>query len=234
MPTLAMLRLAPGAQRCPGKLRPSIMSSMQDLPELLAAARAGAGGARDELCRRYYARVAGLVHRQIQARLRPHQHAVLQLLSTGDVVQDVFLEVLRGLDRWDLPGEDAFVALLATLVEHRLVDQVRRSQAARRDVRRRSDQGPLTAGVAAADGSPALEVAQQEQLRIYREVLDGFGDRERALLALRLEDGLEFRALAERLAYPSADAARKAFHAVEARLLLRLRQRGVDPGGTRA
>jgi RNA polymerase sigma factor (sigma-70 family) len=206
---------------------------MRTLPDLLAAARGDDPGARDELCQRYYARVAGLVHGQIRTRLRPQQHAVLQLLSTGDVVQDVFLEVLRGLERWDVPGEAAFVALLATLVEHRLVDQVRRSQAARRDVRRRSEQGPLTAGVAAADASPARAAAQQEQLRIYREVLDGFGDRERALLAMRLEDGREFADLAAALAYPSADAARKAFHGVEAKLLLRLQQRGVDPGATR-
>jgi len=61
-------------------------------------------------------------------------------------------------------------------------------------------------------------------------VLDGFPARERALLSLRLEQQLEYEQLAQQLAFPSADAARKAFHAVQARLLLRLRQRGLDPG----
>ncbi|MBK8097225.1 MAG: sigma-70 family RNA polymerase sigma factor [Planctomycetes bacterium] len=202
---------------------------MDGLTQLLAAAKAGDKAARTELIERFHPRVASLVHRQIQRRLRPQQHALLRMLSTGDIVQDVFVEVLRGLDRWDGDSEEAFVTLLATLVEHRLVDQIRRSQAARRDVRRVGDQGPMTAGVTAGVHSPGQEAASEEQLAIYREVLDSFPERERALLALRLEDGLEFAELAERLAWPSADAARKAFHSVQARLLLRLRQRGIDP-----
>ncbi|HEX5053456.1 MAG TPA: sigma-70 family RNA polymerase sigma factor [Planctomycetota bacterium] len=205
---------------------------MHGLPELLRHARAGDSQARGELIARFYDRVAALVHRQMQQRLRPQQHALLRQLSTGDIVQEVFVDVLRGLDRWEGEAEEAFVALLATLVEHRLVDQVRRSQAARRDVRRVGDAGPSTAGVPAAGASPATLAGNQEQMAIYREVLAGFSDRERALLELRLEGGVEFGELAQRLAWPSADAARKAFHLVQARLLLRLRQRGIGPGGS--
>ena len=205
---------------------------MHDLPELLARARSGASDARNELVARFHDRVAALVHRQLRQRLRPQQHAVLRLLSTGDIVQEVFVDVLRGLDRWEGEREDAFVTLLATLVEHRLLDQVRRSQAARRDVRRVGDAGPVTVGAAANERSPATLAGNEEQVAIYRDVLATFSDRERALLALRLEDGVEFAELAERLAWPSADAARKAFHTAQAKLLLRLRQRGADPGGT--
>lgn len=206
---------------------------MPGLPELLAAARAGSADARNELVTRFYDRVAGLVHRQMQARLRPQQHALLRELSTGDIVQEVFVDVLRGLDRWEGDREEAFVALLATLVEHRLLDQIRRAQAARRDVRRVGDAGPMTAGVQADGRSPATLAGNEEQMRIYREVLATFDDRERAVLALRLEDGLEFAEIAERLAWNTPDAARKAFHLVQAKLLLRLKQRGVDPGSTR-
>lgn len=200
-----------------------------DLPQLLAAARGGDTAARDELLARYHPRVAELVHRQIQRRLRPRQHALLRLLSTGDVVQDVLLDVLKNFDRWDLESEPAFTALLATLVEHRLLDQIRRSQAGCRDVRRQSDEGPASEGVAMTGAGPATMAAGAEQWTIYREVLAAFPERERALLALRLEDELPWEELAKRLAWPSADAARKAFHAVQARLLLRLRQRGIQP-----
>lgn len=201
-----------------------------NLAALLAAAAAGDPAARNELVARYQAPVAALVHRQLQARLRPQQHALLRQWSTGDFVQEVFLEVLRGLDRWQGDDETAFRAMLATLVEHRVVDQIRRSQAARRDVRRRGDQGPATAGVAAAARGPGTLAATQEQLAIYRAVLEGFPLRERTLLALRLEDGVEFAELAARLGYPSPDAARKAFHQLEAKLLLRLRARGGGVG----
>jgi len=121
---------------------------MTGLPELLKRCRAGDRDAQSELVASYYPRVAGLVHKQMQQRLRPQQHAVLRQLSTGDIVQEVFVEVLRNLDRWDGDREEAFVALLATLVEHRLVDQVRRSQAAPRglsspqNARKRDDAPP--------------------------------------------------------------------------------------------
>jgi RNA polymerase sigma factor (sigma-70 family) len=203
-----------------------------DLPQLLAAVRAGSAEARNELVRRYQPRVAGLVHHHIRTRLRPQQHAVLRLLSTGDIVQEVFVEVLRGLDRWDGEAEEPFVALLATLVEHRLLDQVRRSQAGRRDVRREHGSVPDTIGIADDDRGPATLAMSREQVDIYRDVLTTFAERERALLTLRLEDACEFEEIAGRLAYPSGDAARKAFHATQARLLLRLRQRGVAAQGT--
>lgn len=201
---------------------------MATLAELLARARTGDLGARDEMLVRLNDPVRTLVHRQIQSRLRPQQHALLRLLSTGDIVQDVLLEVLRDLEHWDASDEAAFHSLLATLVEHRLLDQIRKSQAGCRDVRRHAADGPATAGVAAGSAGPVTAAAGAEQFAIYREVLATFPERERALLALRLEDGLTFDQLARRLAWPSADAARKAFHAVQARLLLRLRSRGLD------
>ncbi|MGE0145331.1 MAG: RNA polymerase sigma factor, partial [Planctomycetota bacterium] len=201
------------------------------IADLLRAAADGDSAAREELFHSLQPRVSTLVHSQIQRRLRRSGHPALARLSTGDVVQDVFLEVLRGLERWEGEDDEAFLGLLATLVEHRLLDQIRHHQADRRDVRRHADVGPLTAGVG-HDVTPSLAAAGDEVLRIYREELATFVLRERALLALRLEDGLEFKAVAERLAYPSTDAARKAFHAAQARLLLRLRRRGVSlPGG---
>jgi RNA polymerase sigma factor (sigma-70 family) len=209
---------------------PSLLT-MSTLAELLARHRRGDRDAAAELLRRLQQPLRALVHRQLQRRLRPQQHALLQSLSTGDLVQEVCLEVLRGLDDWDGDRDEAFLGLLATLVEHRLVDQVRRSQAGCRDVRRRADHGPVTAGVADAAGGPADAAERQESVAIYHAVLQGFSERERVLLALRIEQQAPFAELAERLGYPSPDAARKAFHAAEARLLLALRRRGLDAGG---
>lgn len=217
----------PDLPPCPGETQGGILARV-DLNSLLAAARQGDPVAIGDLVGRFQPQVAALVHRQLQTRLRPQQHALLRLLSTGDIVQEVFLEVLRGLDRWEGDHEQAFATMLATLVEHRIVDQIRRSQADRRDVRKLADSGPATAGVATGQQGPATLASSQEQLEIYRRVLGSFPERERALLGLRLEEGLEFAELAARLAYPSADAARKAYHAVEARLLLRLRQQGIQ------
>jgi DNA-directed RNA polymerase specialized sigma24 family protein len=165
-----------------------------------------------------------------QLRQRRGAAAVLARLSTGDVVQEVFLDVLQHLEHWHGDDEAAFLRLLATLVEHRLVDEVRRHHAARRDARRDGGAGPTTLGVG-VDRTPSVSAEQREAVHLYRDVLDTFAGREQALLALRIEDELEFAELAVRLAYPSADAARKAFHAAHARLLVRLRERGLRSDG---
>lgn len=214
---------------CLREARTRILEWM-DLARLLEAARQGDQVAGNELVTRFQPAVAAAVHRHLQARLRPGQHALLRTLSTGDVVQEVFVEVLRNLDRWEGGSEAAFTALLTTLVEHRLLDLIRRSQAGRRDVRRQALSGADDLDVMEPDAGPRTLAMAREQVAIYRQVLAGFPERERVLLALRLEDGLEFAAIAERLGYRTADAVRKAFHGAEARLLLRLRQRGI--GGT--
>ena len=168
-----------------------------------------------------------MAHSQLQRRRGAN--SAVQQLSTGDLVQDVFLEVLRGIDRWEAADEQPFVAMLATLVEHRLIDHIRKEQADRRDARRNDERGPQTIGVVDDERGPGTIAMNHEQVRIYREVLGTFEMRERTLLVMRLEEQVEYQGLADRLGYPSADAARKAFRTVQARLLLRLQQRGIGP-----
>jgi len=201
---------------------------MPTLHELIAAAAAGDATAKNSLTIQLLPDVRRLVHSQIERRLRQPGDAALARLSTGDVVQDVLLEVLRNLDRWDADNEDAFVGMLATLVEHRLADQLKYHRAGRRDVRRHDNIGAQTAG-AADNRTPSVEAGQREQHRIYRQVLATFSERERVLIALRLEDKLGFRAIAEQLNFPTADAARKAFQIVQARLAVRLSKQGLGP-----
>jgi RNA polymerase sigma factor (sigma-70 family) len=195
----------------------------------LRRARAGDGAAMAALLAKYQPRVAELAHRQLQRRCRAQEHRALAAMSTGDIVQDVLVEVFKGLDRWEGDTEERFVGLLATLVEYRLIELLRGARALQRDERRHSGTGAETAGVTDLQRSPATIAMTHEQLAVYHEVLATFADRERVLLVRRLEDGEEFAQLAADLAYPSADAARKAFHGVHAKLLLRLRGRGLEP-----
>ena len=202
--------------------------AMPSLHERIAAAATGDAAAQNSLALQLLPDVRRLVHSQIERRLRQPGDAALARLSTGDIVQDVLLEVLGNLDRWDAENEDAFIGMLATLVEHRLADQLRYHRAGRRDVRRHGNMGAQTAG-AADNRTPSYEAGQREQHRIYRQVLATFGERERVLLTVRLEDKLGFRAIAEQLNFPTADAARKAFQIVQARLAVRLAKQGLGP-----
>ena len=76
------------------------------------------------------------------------------------------------------------------------------------------------------------ELAAQlgERAMILREVLDGFSHRHRALLELRLVEETAFPAIATELGYASAETARQAFCEAQAKLVVRLRVRGVRLG----
>ena len=67
----------------------------------------------------------------------------------------------------------------------------------------------------------------REQHQILRQILASFSHKHQMLLRLRLEEDRGYAEVARELGYASADAARKTFHKIHARLLVRLRAAGV-------
>ncbi len=206
-----------------------------DLARLTAQAAAGDLVARDELVCRFLPDVRELVHRELASDFRRQHRWILPLFSTGDVVQEVLLSVVTSLDRFEGDDDSAFTRFLVTLVKHRLVDAIRHHEAGCRDVRRNAARGGEEGAddfAAVADPTPSLAASLGEQVGIFRDVLTSFDLRERTLLELRLVDELQFSELAQRLGYGSEDSARKAFRAAQARLLVRLRARGLESPGS--
>ena len=148
------------------------------------------------------------------------------MLSTGDLVHEVFLGVVRDFDGFRGESDHAFVAYLARLVRNRLIDSVRHYEASCRDSRR--TERDLTT-VADPHATPGTHSLQSEDAELLRAILAEFPERDRALLRGRLEDGEQFGALAKALGYASADSARKAFAAVQARLLARMQTAKESP-----
>ncbi len=205
-----------------------MIRTVMDLARVQSLASAGDADAQAELIRTYYPRVRKMVHQELDRDFRRHHRWILPMFSTGDIVQEVFVGVIRDLDRFEGDGEDAFVRFLATLVKHRLVDAVRFHESARRDVRRNLEADKPEAPVPMdADPTPSLVASVAEQIATFREVLESLPLRERSLLELRLVETEPYAVIAERLGYPSADAVRKAFRSAQARLLVALRRRGV-------
>lgn len=206
-----------------------------DLERLQADACAGDPEARAELIRRFYPQVQQMVHRELDRDYRRQHRWILPLFSTGDIVQEVFTGVIQSLDSFVAEDEESFVRYLTTLVKHRLVDALRHHEAGRRDVRRevRADSPADTQAPGIAlpgdDPTPSLAASLGEQLEAFRGVLDSFPERERALLELRLVEQESWAEVAQKLGFPTADAARKSFNQVQARMLVRLRARGVQP-----
>jgi RNA polymerase sigma factor (sigma-70 family) len=199
---------------------------------LLLGCREGHADARERLATLLYPRVADAVHRELARDYRRHHAWLLPLFSTGDIVQEVLAAALRSLAGDDVPDdEDGLARYLTTLVRNRIVDMIRFHEAGRRDARRRLsiDEGDGIDAPGMAAG-PATSADLRDRVRGFEEVLGGFPPRIRMLLQMRMVDGLEFEEIASRLGWASRSACNKAFLQARARLLLRLRERGIDAG----
>jgi RNA polymerase sigma factor (sigma-70 family) len=186
-------------------------------------------GERDrlvEICDRYYVVVQRRVHRMLARDIRRGRPWLAAVMSTGDIVHEVFLGVARDHHQLRGSSEQAVAAYLARLVRNRLIDSVRHYEAARRDQRRtESANGETPAG----DLSPRSAMSRSEDTDALRRILDTLPERDRALLRGRLEDGESFRTLSRSLGYASPDSARKAFAVVQARVLARLQRAAERP-----
>lgn len=202
-----------------------------ELTHALTRAAEGDRSAQDHLIATYYARVRAMVHRRLETDFRRRHRWMLAVFSTGDIVQDVFVGVVRHLQATDIEDEEAFVRYLATLVRHRIMDTVRHHEADRRDNRRHVDPA---AGVEreSEDDTPQVEASVLEQVRIVQDVMRAFDERDRTLLELRLNDEHSFPEIADALGFGTPKAARTAYVRAHARLLVELRQRGLSGDAT--
>lgn len=196
-----------------------------DFPATLAAAQRGDDAALNQLLTRAYPAVQQAVHRSLAGSTRRHRPWLMAMFSTGDIVQEVFVSVLKDVDSLQGVTEQGFVGFLAALVRNRLVDSIRFHEAVRRGAQfgRELDDAPADSTQAA----PPEQAARAEELERFCRVLAGTPARERMLLVDRIQHEHPFGQLAADLGYPSEDAARKAFYAAQARLLLRLKHAGI-------
>lgn len=200
-----------------------------DLPRALTLIQTGDQEVIAALVERYYPRVQRMVHRQLDTDFRRKHRWIMGAFSTGDITHEVFLHVLKGLRDVRCRDEAAFVSFLSTLVQRRLIDALRHHEAGPRDVRRatKSATEGTTVELPTRDPAPSHEATLREQHQILRRILTGFPRKHQLLLRLRLEERLGYADVARELGYASADAARKTFYKIHARLLVRLRAAGV-------
>jgi len=211
-----------------------MIARRMDLARTLEQAAQGDRAALQSLLTDFYPKVREIVHRELERDFRRRHRWMLPLFSTGDIVQEVFLGVVAGLKEFRVEDDTSFTRYLATVVKHRLLDAVRFHEADRRDQRRQvgePEQGLGSLPHAGTDPTPSLRASVEEQLGIYRSVLATLPEKQRLLLELRLSEQKEFGEIAHALGIASADAARKAFHEAQAKLLVKLRAKGMKPPG---
>ncbi len=201
-------------------------SDHRSIHDLVVLAQQGDDYARSHLVDRFYPSVQDAVHRRLSYDLRRTRPWLASLLSTGDVVQEVFYGVLRDLDSFEGDSEDDFVRFVSATVTHRLIDTIRFHESKRRDGRR-TGRDVDVAQIGTGDPNGTVErVVSREETAVVQEALAGLGSRDRALLELRFRLRSTYPQIGAALGM-EADAARKAVRTAEARLLFVLQQRGI-------
>jgi len=176
------------------------MSGDSAFQSLLRRVRAGDEAAAAELVRQYEPAIRRAV------RMRLTDPALGRVLDSMDVCQSVlanfFVRAAAGQFDLDEPGQ--LVGLLVTMARNKVLDQVRKQRAGRRDHRRLQPTAPEALDAVPAGGqSPSSIVAGKELLQ---QVRDRLSERERYLMDQRAL-GREWAALAAEVG-GTADALR--------------------------
>jgi len=174
-----------------------------ELGELIRRAAAGDRDAAGELVRRYEAPLRAAIHRRLGANLRTR-------VDTDDIFQSAIFESVENLATFRYRGEQAFLAWLTTLAEHRLRDQARYHAAAKRDHRMERPLPPADE-VPEDRTTPTQGAVRTELGQRLREAVARLADLDRQVVELHSFEGLGFKEIAERLGLGDKNAARWVF-----------------------
>jgi RNA polymerase sigma-70 factor (ECF subfamily) len=167
------------------------MSDEAPFAEFVKRVRAGDEQAAAELVRRYESAI------RLEVRLRLRDPRLRRAFDSLDVCQSVLATffVRAAAGQFDLESPEHLVRLLVGITRNKVMAQVRRQQAGKRDLRRAEPLDPAACPAADNNPSPSQVVAGQELLRMVRDRLT---DEERQLSELRAQ-GLGWAQIARQL-----------------------------------
>jgi ECF sigma factor len=159
--------------------------------DLIRRVRAGDQQAAADLVRQFEPEI----RREVRVRLRDPR--LRRVLDSMDICQSVLASffVRAALGQYELERLDQLIRLLMTMTRNKLVGQVRRMQAQRRDERLIDPAGPGGLDTLSDGPSPSRLVEGAELLREVRNRLTP----EERVMAERRSDGCEWSAIAVEL-----------------------------------
>ena len=104
-------------------------ASIRKTQELVALAQGGDNSALDQLCRVYGERVQRIVRFRMGTELRGK-------LESMDLVQDAFVAAVKDLGNFEYRDEGDFLRWMSKIAENRILDNLKRLHADKRDIRR--------------------------------------------------------------------------------------------------
>jgi RNA polymerase sigma-70 factor (ECF subfamily) len=174
--------------------------------EIVRRARAGDAEAMASLFERHLPTLRAVARRRLPAAMRAK-------VGESDVVQDAWLAAIQRLPEFEERGDGSFGRWLRQILEHKVVDEVRRHvEAASRDARREI---ALRTGAEALVGasdhtSPSMQVANAEESAAVRRAVDDLPSAYREVVRLVHQEGLTLVEAGARMGR-SAEAARKLY-----------------------
>lgn len=169
-------------------------------------ARAGDAGALQRVISGYQERLLARIRLMMGPEAR-------RCVESGDVLQDVFSEAIRGLRDGELQDERRFLRWVTAIARNHIVDQVRR--------RREESLETLSSElVASEESSIGSRVSSEETVQRLVEAIEELTPDRRRVLELRSLEGWRWQRIAAELGR-GEDAVRKLYH----RSLLQLGER---------
>jgi len=177
---------------------------------LVERVRRGDEDAARELFDRNVAGLRARVRRRLPAAIR-------QKVAESDVIQEAYIAAFLNIGDFEERGEHAFQRWLATILEHRILDEVRRfAVAKKRDLKREQ---ALSEARPPADKDPSVStmaVDAEERAALW-QAIDRLAPDYQTILRLVHEEGLSLVESAARMDR-SPDAVRKLYSRALARL----------------
>ena len=134
-----------------------------------------------------------------------------------DLVQVVFLEVFRGLPRFEIRPDRSFRSWVLSILEHKRIDLWRKARTLRHGPPERALEGDRDSSAVNADPpapgpGPSTNVRRQEMGDQLRAALAQMTERHREVLRLREEDGRSFAEIGQELGYAKEATVRSLYH----------------------
>lgn len=181
-------------------------SLLSDEPtiELVMRARGGDRDAVEALLQRCLPSLKRWAHGRLPASARSS-------MDTGDLIQEAAMHAVSRLDTFEPRHVGAMQAYLRQAVVNRIIDEVRR-------VSRHPVPSELDADTPSDDSSPLDLAIAAETYDRFRAALALLTSREREVVVARVEMQWSLADIAQRLGFPTVDAARMAVTRAQRRL----------------
>lgn len=162
---------------------------------LVERVKAGDAEAFALLFRKYRKRLAVLIHYRMREVLRVHA-------DIDDILQEVFLAASQQIEHFDYRAPGSFLAWLARIAEHTVIDTARFQARQKRDggepVRFKTPSNP--GGVDLADfETPSRILLREERMRKLLEKVDELSPEQREVILLAKFEGLTTQEIAAKL-----------------------------------